>query len=667
MALEKNHPAVFEEFTQGKFVVQKSQHVFSMIALDHNHEQENEAIKGDGGAVGLTENPAALRRWMVAGPEITRVVKEFESTFEAPKPSNIRHHEQIPGVQKAFAKDVQNLIEVINEMGNPFTEDTTDLIVLDTKDVMPERVVEAVKTAKMNGESQYATYVEERLNKCSKALTDTIKRNKLPLFGTTENTNPKARTQIAALKNDCNLFARLYIACQAREGNLEDFFRHENHASPPSLSTEGRMRAGQKSELVQCIEVDTTVNCPNVEVKVIDAAVVVNMLPPGKSKTFQDYATCVFLPYIIQQAQRVKRIDLVWDRYIENSLKTGTRQARGAGLRRRVSAKTTLPTNWQSFLRSDQNKTELFHFLAASVSNVHLEGVEVVSTYDDDVISSAPIDKEGIAPCNHEEADSRIFVHVKHAVARGYRRIMIRTVDTDVVVLAVANVRKLRAEELWLAFGVGKHLRYLPVHSIASALPDEKCEALTFFHAVTGCDTVSYMSGRGKKTAWNAWKSMPEITETFLHLSTPQSTVSEEDIQALERFVVILYSRTCPLTSVNEARQSIFAQGTRTIDNIPPTQAALVQHIKRAAYQACQVWGQALEPVQELPSPLEWGWQQSEGVWSPIWTTLPEAAKACSELISCGCKRACRGLCKCTKANLPCTALCFCAGNCFQE
>lgn len=133
------------------------------------------------------------------------------------------------------------------------------------------------------------------------------------------------------------------------------------------------MRAGQKSELVQCIEVDTTVNFPNVEVKVIDAAVVVNMLPPGKSKTFQDYATCVFLPYIIQQAQRVKRIDLVWDRYIENSLKTGTRQARGAGLRRRVSAKTTLPTNWQSFLRSDENKTELFHFLAASVSNIHLE------------------------------------------------------------------------------------------------------------------------------------------------------------------------------------------------------------------------------------------------------------------------------------------------------
>ena len=41
-----------------------------MIALDHNHEQENAKIKREGGAVCLTEDPAALRRWLIAGPEI---------------------------------------------------------------------------------------------------------------------------------------------------------------------------------------------------------------------------------------------------------------------------------------------------------------------------------------------------------------------------------------------------------------------------------------------------------------------------------------------------------------------------------------------------------------------------------------------------------------------
>jgi hypothetical protein len=664
MALEKKHPDVYEEFTRGKFVVQKSQNAFSMIALDQNHEQENEAIKGDGGAVGLTENPTALRRWMVAGPEVARVVKEFETTFTVLKPNSYLHHEQVPGVQKAFANDVHNLTKELNDLGNPFTEDSTDLVVLDTKDIMPDSVVEAVKTAKLKGESQYTTYVEERLNKCPTAITDTIKRNNLPLFGTTEKTSSRSATRIAALKSDCNLFSRLYIACQARQGNLEDFFKHENRSSPPSLSNGEQLRTGQKSELVQCIEVGTTVNCPQVEMLVVDGAAVANMLPPGNSKTFLEYANSVFIPYITKQVKGVKRIDLVWDRYIQDSLKRGTRLARGAGLRRRVGANTILPANWQSFLRCDENKTELFTFLAECITNIHIEGVEIISTYDCDVISSGNIHKEGIAPCNHEEADTRIFVHVKHA---GYKRIMIRTVDTDVVVLAVGNFRKLLVDELWMAFGVGKHLKYLPVHNIANVLTEEQCEALPFFHAVTGCDTVSFVAGRGKKTAWNAWRSLPEMTKTFRHLSTPQNQVSLEDVHALEQFVIIQYSRTCPFTSVNEARQSIFAQGTRSIENIPPTKDALEQHIKRAAFQAGQIWGQTLAPLQELPSPSEWGWQQCQEGWRPFWSTLPEAAKACNELIKCGCKKACRGLCKCTKANLACTALCYCKGNCFQE
>ena len=35
----------------------------------------NRIMQGDGGAVGLTENPVALRRWMVSGSEMTRCVR----------------------------------------------------------------------------------------------------------------------------------------------------------------------------------------------------------------------------------------------------------------------------------------------------------------------------------------------------------------------------------------------------------------------------------------------------------------------------------------------------------------------------------------------------------------------------------------------------------------
>ena len=66
----------------------------------------------------------------------------------------------------------------------------------------------------------------------------------------------------------------------------------------------------------------------------------------------------------------------------------------------------------------------------------------IISTLEEDIInSSAESDKEALSPCNHEEADSRIFVHAKHASLNGLNKIMIRTVDTDVVVLAIANAR----------------------------------------------------------------------------------------------------------------------------------------------------------------------------------------------------------------------------------
>ena len=60
------------------------------------------------------------------------------------------------------------------------------------------------------------------------------------------------------------------------------------------------MRSGQKSDLVQLLEASTMVECPDVEVKVFDVATVVNMLPPKKSETSKDYATSVFLTYVIK-------------------------------------------------------------------------------------------------------------------------------------------------------------------------------------------------------------------------------------------------------------------------------------------------------------------------------------------------------------------------------
>ena len=126
-------------------------------------------------------------------------------------------------------------------------------------------------------------------------------------------------------------------------------------------------------------------------------------------------------------------------------------------------------------------------------------------------------DVNSLAPCNQEEADTRMMLHVAHAAQHGHHQIQVRTVDTDVVVLAVMVVNKLPAgDELWVAFGTGKNYRYIAAHEIASSLGPEKTCALPMFHAITGCDTVSAFVGQGRKSAWTTWNSLPELTDALL-------------------------------------------------------------------------------------------------------------------------------------------------------
>ena len=114
---------------------------------------------------------------------------------------------------------------------------------------------------------------------------------------------------------------------------------------------------------------------------------------------------------------------------------------------------------------------------------------------------------------------------------------------------------------------------------------------------------------------------------------------------------------------LNKAKKQLYTRKTRTLENIPPTQAALEQHFKGARYQT-HCWKEAKDSNPQLPDPSNYGWRKDGGQWQPVWTTLPEESRSCYELIHCGYKKGCSGRCKCIKAALTCTALCFCSGDC---
>ena len=173
---------------------------------------------------------------------------------------------------------------------------------------------------------------------------------------------------MAEIRSDRNLFSRLYVACQVRDGNLDEFFSYENQSCPPSLSDRGQLRLGTKSDIVHCLE-DTVVTTVEedaslvvADVVMLDGPAIVNMLKPGSSKTFRDYAQDVFIPYAKLQLDKAQRVDIVWDEYRPGTLKQQAREKRGTGVRHRVAPDNPIPKNWAEYLRLADNKKEPFCF-----------------------------------------------------------------------------------------------------------------------------------------------------------------------------------------------------------------------------------------------------------------------------------------------------------------
>ena len=157
------------------------------------------------------------------------------------------HHEQSFSSQKTFKNQVQELAQIIYEMGNPFNDDSPDLFALDTRDCTNECVVNTVRTIEEVGVTSYEAYVKSVIKDKTTSIHDPITKKSLPLFKRhTCKSSTKKSKQLSVLKIDCSLFSRLYIASQYREEDLEEFFKHEKQPYLPSLSEFGKLRFGKK-------------------------------------------------------------------------------------------------------------------------------------------------------------------------------------------------------------------------------------------------------------------------------------------------------------------------------------------------------------------------------------------------------------------------------------
>jgi hypothetical protein len=230
---------------------------------------------------------------MLSGPELSRVIQQFEDRFlsgpDPGNPKNSENHEAGRAAQKTFHRQVKNLCEVVRRTGNPFLDDFPELVTLDSRaDCADVSVVELVEKIDRLDEEQYQKYRTDVIENRSRPIHDTIKKYNLPLFRKNlKKETSKQGKKIAVLKSKLNLFAQLYVALQNRDGDMREFFSHEVQSFPPAVSEFGNLRLpNANSDLLKCLrqrnhdqgESPTQFGC-----KVLDGAVIVHSLPTIKA------------------------------------------------------------------------------------------------------------------------------------------------------------------------------------------------------------------------------------------------------------------------------------------------------------------------------------------------------------------------------------------------
>jgi hypothetical protein len=169
------------------------------LSLSWVRPKSNVTQKGRGW-ISLTNNPSALRHWIVAGPETARMVKEFKKQAFCGEATDVDHHERLSSFQITLPTQVNELV----------LEGSYCLFALDTK-YMSADVVSTVKGIIDLKQHQY-NFINEQFLKEEKSISEPIKRNKLARLSNKKKTILYKDNQSGILKSDLALFCRLYMA-----------------------------------------------------------------------------------------------------------------------------------------------------------------------------------------------------------------------------------------------------------------------------------------------------------------------------------------------------------------------------------------------------------------------------------------------------------------------
>ena len=684
LAEMKRLPSEVEaEFLAGNFVVKWSNRNFSEVDPDHALEWLNCVGKESGGIVGITKTPSALSRWALSYNLRSIISANTLELLGMSSAAEYRHHSEESAARKMKDKITENRLKETLKKYDAASAQNKDLVKITSKEKCPPEVQDSLLSAKVKGEQLLQDFVQTRLG-AAENCTDhpffsPLKKQRCMTFASMTKTHIKVKKK-DSVEVDSRLLQKIMgLYHSGRPIDIMEILKHELTAVPTSIAlADGTLRTGQKSQLLTCLTAG--VECPNfIPVMeptgvVIDAMGLVHALgKPAGAKTFGDIASAFSTSVrAIGERHGSQRLDLVFDRYDRNdSIKSAARDRRqmshieghnnGVHAGRNYSSPTdatVLPSaDWRCYLGVSSNKASLASFLGSAVLRESYDFTVVVSgafENTENVRSNRPEMDLSSLRADHEEADTRIMVHVSNMPQR---TIVVYSRDTDVLVLLTHHRERLPARQLWMRTGPNKDPKYIPIHDVVKTHSESVLKELLAFHALTGCDTTSFFFRKGKK---GAWKNFTKHSALLHGLGKSFEEPSQEVEHNVGAFVSRWYGLPEDVNTVDRARAVLFQQG-KHVASLPPTTDALKPHLRRCHYQAA-VWEQALKLQPALP-PRDGGWCTIDGFLKPVLSSLPPVPSCLINLIRCTCKKVCAKRCSCTRAGIPCAAGCKCVCN----
>lgn len=652
--LQQMDPRARDILKAGAMSIRRTKKSYARSAVDMTLEQtvNKYAASPTRGITAFRDSEDACRRWSITLTQRSMALSELYELVNLQSGEEPEKQLTKSRIKRDNA-DMNSVAITLNSTCNPFANDApAGLVNISSGKAANEGTQKFLLGTLERGRTLRLQFENECSVDGSRFLKP-VARTKILNFAADNRKRSKTGTRkVNAAEGVRDVFGRI-LAVVAKTSDTIDLHHVLSYPItevPLSLAhSDGIPLKTDKASLTKTLEskqetVLTDSNIPPIKATVIDGGIMLHETVMKHSKS--TYAMMARDLLVKICSCHGEQVHLVLDKYQSPSIKDAERNLRysstpcafnitGPDQAQRQSGVELLKNvlfkeAFANFLMEEWKKPHYGPIIGGKTVYISHGGTCMKMKNKEEVLET---EKPSHLQCQHEEADTLLAFHT-NSISSG--TILVRSTDTDVLVILLGLAGRSEGINIILDYGSGNHRRYIGVSKLAAILEKQPgmTEALIGLHALTGCDFTSCFFRKGKVRPFQRLEADPE------HIMALQSLTTEEvDIQSVTSFVCSLYG--FKTSNIIEARYKAFMRmsGGKGKDllaalkkincaSLPPCAKTLLNHIKRAQYVA-RMWRRADEtnPTGDV-SPTDYGWRLSQNCFEPEWfpgSSVPES------------------------------------------